>query len=236
VDAERYRTLSAKVAEAWRSNYVHDDGTVALDRQDDYVRALAFDLVSPEQRPRVLERLVELIRQNGNHLSTGFLSTPMLLQALAAGGRADVALDLLFQDTVPSWLHQVERGATTVWETWEGYKPNGFGKASHNHYAFGAVARWLTEGLAGLSPAAPGYREIRIAPVIAPQLDFAGSTVDTPFGEAASRWQRDGDTITLQVLVPAGATAHVTTPWETRLLGSGAHVLIDKDVPAAGTG
>ncbi|SFR91633.1 alpha-L-rhamnosidase [Microbacterium sp. cf046] len=232
VDAERYRTLSAKVAAAWRDAYVHADGTVALDRQDDYVRALAFDLVRPEQRQRTVERLVELIRENGNHITTGFLSTPMLLQVLVDGGRSDVALDLLFQNTSPSWLYQVERGATTVWETWEGYKDDGYGKASHNHYAFGAVARWLTEGLAGLSPAAPGYREILIAPVLAPQLQSAGTTVDTPFGEATSRWQREGDTLVLEVTVPAGTTARIMTPWETRAVGSGNHILKGQDMAA----
>jgi len=224
-DADRYRTLADKVAEAWRTRFVHDDGTVARDRQDDYVRALAFDLVLPEQRERTLDRLVELVRERGNHLSTGFLSTPMLLQVLTDGGRTDVALDLLFQTTAPSWLYQVERGATTVWETWEGYKDDGHGKASHNHYAFGAVARWLTEDLAGLAPAAPGYREIRVAPVIAPQLDDAATSVETPFGEASSRWQREGGDIVLEVVVPPGATAQILAPWRSYSVGSGTHVL-----------
>lgn len=228
-DAARYRTLAADVAAAWRARFVHADGTVALDRQDDYVRALAFDLVLPEQRARTAERLVELIRAQGDHLSTGFLSTPMLLQVLADAGRAEVALELLFQDTAPSWLYQVERGATTVWETWEGYKDDGYGKASHNHYAFGAVARWLVEGVAGLAPDAPGYRRIRIDPVIAPQLDHARATIDTPFGEASSAWRREGEDVVLEVVVPAGATAEIDGSWRAisgeplATLGSGIH-------------
>jgi alpha-L-rhamnosidase len=233
-DAQKYRGLFLDITEAWRSKFVRADGKLALDRQDDYVRALAFGLLRPEQRPAAVARLVELITEAGLHLRTGFLSTPMLLQVLVEGGRSDVALALLFQTTAPSWLYQVERGATTVWETWEGYKENGYGKESHNHYALGSVAGWLTEGLAGLSPAAPGYRLIRVAPVIAEQLEYAESMVTTPFGPARSAWRRDGEKVTLELTVPPGATAEVSGSWtcetneEPGLLGSGHHVLVSR--------
>jgi alpha-L-rhamnosidase len=206
-DADRYERLSASVREAWRTAFVRPDGRLGDDRQDDYVRALAFDLLLPEQRPAAVARLAALIEANGTHLDTGFLSTAMLLPVLVDGGRADLAVALLLQTTNPSWLHQVERGATTVWETWEGYHDDGRGKESHNHYAFGAVAGWLTEGLAGLSPAEPGYRRIRIAPVFAAGMDHAAATVETPYGAARSAWRRDGETITLELTVPPGSRA-----------------------------
>ena len=93
------------------------DGVIGTDRQDDYVRALAFDLLEPRDKPAAVDRLVALIEAAGDHLGTGFLSTPMLLPVLADNGRMDVAWRLLLQTTSPSWLYQVERGATTVWET-----------------------------------------------------------------------------------------------------------------------
>jgi alpha-L-rhamnosidase len=234
-DAAKYRELFTNISHAWREKFVRPDGHIALDRQDDYVRALAFGLLLPEQRPAAVARLVELITEAGTHLRTGFLSTPMLLQVLVDGGRSDIALALLFQTTAPSWLYQVERGATTVWETWEGYRDSGHGKESHNHYALGSVAGWLTEGLGGLSPAAPGYRHIRISPVVAEQLDHAESSVETPFGTARSRWRRVENTVVLEVTVPAGATAEVGGPWTDQgneaplMLGSGCHTFIVQD-------
>jgi alpha-L-rhamnosidase len=222
-DADRYAQLSAEVREAWRTVFVRDDDRIGEDRQDDYVRALAFDLLPPEARPAAVARLAELVEANGCHLDTGFLSTPMLLDVLVRGSRADLAVRLLLQTTNPSWLHQIERGATTVWETWEGYHPDGRGKESHNHYAFGAVARWLTEGLVGLSPAAPGYRHIRVAPVITDTIEHAGATVETPFGTARCSWRRDGAAVTVDVVVPAGSTADIHTPDGPVQVGSGVH-------------
>ena len=228
-DAERYRALSTRVREAWRSRFVSPAGRIGEDRQDDYVRALAFDLLLPDQRPGAVARLGELIEAAGYHLGTGFLSTPMLLEVLVDGGRADLAARLLFQTTSPSWLYQVEHGATTTWETWEGFRPDGRGKESHNHYAPGTVAGWLTEGLAGLTPGSPGYRRIRIAPLIMDGLDQVTGSVDTPYGPARSAWRRQGDHVSLQVDVPAGAVADIhlppsgTTPSRPIVVGSGPH-------------
>lgn len=103
-DALRYADQADKVAEAWRAAVVHADGRIGEDKQDDYVRALAFHLLLPHQRPSALGRLVELIEEADRHLGTGFLSTPMLLPVLADNGRTDLALRLLFQTTVASLL------------------------------------------------------------------------------------------------------------------------------------
>ena len=210
-DARYYSDLSSKVAAAWRAKFVRHEGChIGDDKQDDYVRALAFELLLPSQRDGDIARLVQLIEQAGFHLQTGFLGTPMLLPVLSSHGKVDVAFRLLLQDTSPSWLYQVNRGATTIWETWEGYIENGDAKESHNHYAFGAVASWHREGIAGLSPAEPGYRKIMVAPTIGGGLIYARGTVETPFRPAKSGWLLDSDeTVTLDVLVPAGATAVV---------------------------
>jgi alpha-L-rhamnosidase len=223
-EAQRYAELADKVRAAWRAAFVHEDGRIGDDRQDDYVRALAFHLVTPDQRPATLARLVKLIEAADHHLGTGFLSTPMLLPTLAENGRPDVALRLLSQDSSPSWLHQVKLGATTTWETWQGYDEKGQGRFSHNHYALGAVIGWLQEGLAGLSPAAPGYRHIRIAPVIGGGLTHAAASVDTPFGLARSAWKLANENVELEVLVPPGASAEVHLgDGRVETVGSGRH-------------
>ncbi len=226
-DAQRYRGLWLQVRAAWRAAFVHSDGRIGKNRQDDYVRALAFDLLEPAEQPAALACLIQLIEDNGDHLDTGFLSTPMLLPTLAKYGRADVAYRLLLQTTTPSWLGQIERGATTLWETWEGYQPDGKAKMSHNHYAFGAVAGWLYEGIAGLSAAEPGYRRIRVAPCIGGGLTHASASIQTPYGLAGSAWRLQGNEVHLQVIVPSGSQADVLLGnGRTEVVGAGNHQFV----------
>ncbi|WP_162600146.1 alpha-L-rhamnosidase [Streptomyces sp. CS131] len=226
-DAEHYGRLADTVRTAWRAAFLHADGRIGAGRQDDYVRALAFDLLEPSERPDAVTRLVDLIRSADDHLGTGFLSTPLLLPVLADHGRADVAWRLLLQTTSPSWLYQLQRGGTTTWETWEGHTKDGKPAASHNHYAFGAVARFLTEYVAGLAPAEPGYRVISIRPHVGGDLTSARASVKTPYGAASSSWRRDGDTIVLDVTVPPGTTARVHVGSQTqRILTAGAHSFV----------
>lgn len=159
-----------------------------------------------------------------SRIGTGFLSTPMILPVLADNKRADLAFDLLMQTTVPSWLHQVERGATTVWEAWDAYTGSGKGKGSHNHYAFGAVAQWLFEGIAGITPAEPGYRVIRVRPLVGGGLTHAAASVTTPFGVARSGWRMDGERIELHVTIPSGATGEICLgSGRVERVGSGIH-------------
>ncbi|HUJ26581.1 MAG TPA: alpha-L-rhamnosidase C-terminal domain-containing protein, partial [Myxococcales bacterium] len=216
-DARRYERLADQVRAAWQAAFLGADGHVGTDRQDDYVRALAFDLLPPGWRAVAAGRLVELIEQGGGHLGTGFLSTPMLLQVLVDSGHADVAFRLLLQTTPPSWLYQVEHGATTVWESWEGSE-------SQNHYALGSVAAWLREQLAGISPLEPGYRAIRIAPVVGGGLTWADASVETPFGSARSRWWIEGPDGFLEVTIPPGTRGAIELPdGRSEAAGPGVH-------------
>ena len=99
-----------------------------------------------------------LIHENGDRLDTGFLATPFLLDALWENGERDLAWTLLMQPEAPSWLYEVRNGATTIWESWYGYKEDGTpADVSMNHYAFGCVADWMFKviGVSWLS--IPGY-------------------------------------------------------------------------------
>jgi alpha-L-rhamnosidase len=224
VEAERWGEVSERVREAWRAAFVTNGGSrIALDRQDDYVRALEFDLLLPEQRQPAADRLAELVAEAGDHLATGFLSTPLLLQALSNNGHADVAYRVLLQETSPSWLNQLSRGATTWWETWEGYEDNGRAKVSHNHYAFGSVSRWLYEHVAGLRPLEPAYRRFVVAPQIGGGLESASASIDTPYGIARSSWRRVGRAVHLDVAVPHGTTVEIRTPHGVHVVGPGEH-------------
>ena len=138
-----------------------------------------------ELRARTAARLVELIRAADTHLGTGFLATPYLLPVLADTGHLDVAYELLHRDTPPSWLTMVERGATTVWEEWEGIADDGSAHASLNHYSKGAVISFLHSRVAGIQllDESPAYRRFRVAPAPGGGITWAEAIHDAPVRE-----------------------------------------------------
>ena len=223
-DADRWAELAENALDAWRTEFIDADGAIRPDTQANLVRALAFGLVPDELRPQAAARLVELIRANGTHLSTGFLATPKLLPVLTDTGHADVAFELLFQDTVPSWLAMIDAGANTIWESWEGIDAEE-GVGSLNHYSKGAVITFLHRYVAGIRPDedAPGYRRFRIEPVIGGGLTSASATLDGPYGRIESSWTRSGSDFELRVTVPPGSDATVVLPDGSRhVVGPGA--------------
>jgi alpha-L-rhamnosidase len=211
-DAARYAELSEQVRAAWRAEYVDAEGRLTPDTQANHVRALAFDLVPDALRPAVADRLVELIRKADTHLGTGFLATPFLLPVLADTGRRDVAYELLLQDSEPSWLVMVDRGATTVWERWNGVSADGVPYESLNHYSKGAVISFLHRYTAGIELLEPAYRRFRIRPCPGGGLTHAEAAHESPYGRIESAWRLDDGGFTLRVVVPAGTEAEVVLP------------------------
>ncbi len=217
-DAERFAELATNSLHAWQAEYIGPDGGLTPDTQANHVRALAFNLVPADLRAQTAERLVALIRKAGTHLATGFLATPLLLPVLAESGHPDVAYDLLLQRTPPSWLTMVERGATTVWEHWEGIDAHGVAHESLNHYSKGAVISFLHRYVAGIQilEGQPGYRRFRVAPVPGGGLTWARAVHDAPYGRIESSWRRVADRFELTVMVPAGTEAEVELPGAER--------------------
>lgn len=213
-EVARYRDLADRALGAWRAEYLDADGRLTVDTQATHVRALAFDLVPADLRAATARRLVELVHGAGTHLSTGFLATPLLLPTLADAGYVDLAFDLLFQDTPPSWLTMVERGATTVWENWEGIDAEGRAHDSLNHYSKGAVVSFLYTHVAGirLLDDHPGYRHFRVQPVPGHRLQWVDAYHDSPYGRISSAWSIADDRFELRVVVPPGTSADVVLP------------------------
>jgi alpha-L-rhamnosidase len=137
---------------------------------------------------------------------------------LADHGHADTAYRILQQTDYPGWGYMIGRGATTIWERWDGIRTDGSlqdpGMNSFNHYGLGSVGDWLYRGVGGLGPAAPGYRQLLIEPKPGGSLTAASSSLQTAYGTASSSWTRSGATLTLRVVVPPNTTATV------RLAGS----------------
>lgn len=223
-DASTFGEEARKVAAAFCAEYFDRDykRKGGLETQTAYVLALAFDLVPDSGRARVAEHLARLVREAGGHLRTGFLGTRDLIPVLDATGHQDLACELLFRESYPSWFYSINQGATTLWERWNSYSHEaGFGDAgmnSFNHYAYGAVGQWMYERLAGLSPdqASPGYKHFYLRPLPAPQLNSARAELETPYGKAVSAWRREGAGLILEVVVPPNTQATLQFPGKVR--------------------
>jgi len=184
-----------------------------------------FGLIPEDLRGAAAGRLVELVRAAGNHLGTGFLATPFLLPVLADTGHLDVAYELLFQDTEPSWLVMVDRGATTIWEEWGGIDADGVPHASLNHYSKGAVISFLHRYVAGLQLLDPGYQRFRVAPKPGGGITSARAHHDSPYGRIQVSWEWSNHRGRLDVTVPAGTKADLVLPDGTMdTVDSGEHV------------
>ncbi|THH41826.1 alpha-L-rhamnosidase [Neolewinella litorea] len=216
-DANRYRDLAGKLRQAFRDEYVTPSGRLVSSTQTAYVLALAFDLLPEDLRPAAAQRLVENVKRYG-HLTTGFLGTPHLLHVLTRFGHADTAYELLHRTEYPSWLYPVTRGATTIWERWDGIKPDStfqnVGMNSFNHYAYGAVGDWLYRRAAGLDTdeASPGYKRLILQPRPGGTLSQARAKLETPYGSAESGWTTGPDGRYFTVTVPPNTTAELHLP------------------------
>jgi alpha-L-rhamnosidase len=211
-EAEEYAALHEHIRDAYVAAFVGADGQMKPDTQASYVRALALDLLPERLRPLATRHLVERIQRAGSHLATGFLSTPFLLPVLSDNGYLDVAYALLKQETPPSWLYAVKKGATTVWENWNGIDEEGNAHGSLNHYSYGAVGSWLYQVVAGLEIGAAGYKHIRFQPQPGNDLTEVEATYQSLYGEVATSWQVEHEQFTLTVTVPANTTATVCIP------------------------
>jgi alpha-L-rhamnosidase len=218
-DAKMYGEVFEKIKKAFNEQYVTGAGRIASDSQTAYVLALNFGLLPENLQAKAAEYLVQDIKSRENHLSTGFLGTPYLCHVLTKNGHTDVAYDLLLQEKYPSWLYPVKMGATTIWERWDGQKVDStfqdVGMNSFNHYAYGAIGDWMYRVVAGIeiNPKSRGYKQIYLKPEPSVRLNYAKSTLNSPYGEIASGWEwKEDGKIKLIMKVPANTTATITLP------------------------
>ena len=204
-----------------RSIDMGDSANVPLQcrTQTGAVLALGFHLVDSNAEAVILDDLKQDIAAQGNHLSTGFLGTPYLVQTLAKYGCIKEAYALLEQETFPSWLYSVKEGATTLWERWDSYsKDGGFGKVemnSFNHYAYGAIGDFFYEGICGITPLEPGFQHFIIKPLPGGSLTSASAEYHSCRGRICSSWKIENGTFSLEVTVPPNTVCKTVMPDHT---------------------
>lgn len=207
-EAKHYAKISECAGKAYLEAFT-ENGKINSKRQCQYVRPVQFGLLSGEEKQAAVADLDALVKACGNHLNTGFLTTPHLCEVLADNGYAETAYNVLLQEEAPGWLYEVRKGATTVWETWDGINEAGVPKDSLNHYSYGAIAGWLIEGVAGIRYT---EKKIEIRPTISGQLAHARAEYNSPKGKIISAWKWEGEKVVVSITIPCNTEAFVTLP------------------------
>jgi len=243
-DAALYSELLKNIKVAFDEEFISRQGRVGSNTQTAYALALAFDLVPEEKEAQAAERYANDIRKFG-HITTGFVGTPLVCLVLSKYGYNEEAFNLLTRKEYPSWLYPVTKGATTIWERWDGIRPDGSFNTmsafadeadeevmnSFNHYAYGAIGDWMYKVVAGIDfdESEPGFKKIVIRPTLGGGLAHAEATHECMYGTISSAWKIEGGRVILEVEIPANTTAEVFAPnihgeHEKHEVGSGKYV------------
>ncbi|MBZ5858790.1 family 78 glycoside hydrolase catalytic domain [Flavihumibacter profundi] len=237
-DAANYESLLTRIKEAYQREYVTANGRLVSGTQTAYVLALEFDMLPEQLRKQAAERLVENIKSYDQHITTGFLGSSRICHVLTRFGYTNMAYKLLLQETYPSWLYPVKMGATTIWERWDGIKPDSSfqtpGMNSFNHYAYGAIGDWMYRVMAGLDTEedGPGYRKIRIRPHVGGKFSHVAASLKTYYGIASSSWTIEGDQLKMDIEIPANTSATIYIPVlpKAEITESGKPLLAKKEI------
>ncbi|MFR3589365.1 family 78 glycoside hydrolase catalytic domain [Eisenbergiella massiliensis] len=222
-DARHYGEIADKMADAFTRGVIDENGDMPIDMMGAYALPIYFGLVPERFQKKFADKLVKSIVNNNMCLDTGFLGTPFLLDALCKIGRVDMAYKLLWQHKCPSWLYEVDKGATTIWESWYAYKEDGEPMAmSLNHYAFGCIDDWMYRYIGGIRPAEPGYKHVRIEPQPDEIITSANRRFLSEHGWIGCEWAIEKGKWNMTVEIPCNVTATVVLPSGiTEEIGSG---------------
>jgi alpha-L-rhamnosidase len=216
-DTEEYARLSGKIKKAFIQEFVTPNGRIVSHTQTAYAIALSFDLLPENLVSKTADYFAADVIKFG-HLTTGFVGTPLLCKTLSQIGRDDLAFMLLKRKKYPSWLYPVTQGATTIWERWDGQRPDGSFQDpimnSFNHYAYGAIGEWLYSHVAGIrvDPENPGYRHFFLNPHPGGGLSYVRADFSSIYGMINSSWKINGNNFTYDVIIPPNTTATVFLP------------------------
>ena len=218
-DAQRFTDLAEKLKAAFNGKFFHaDTGQYDNGSQTSCVLPLAFGLVPDGQRERVFNLLVgKITQETQGHIGTGLIGGQWLMRVLTDGGRADLAYTIAAQKEYPSWGYMAEKGATTIWELWNGDTADPEMNSGNHVMLVGDLGIWLYESLAGIKsdPEQPGFKHIIMRPEPVGDLRFVKASHRSPYGLIESDWQKQDGVFRWKVAIPANTTATVYVPATT---------------------
>ena len=220
-DVSFYEELYKNIRKAFIKEFKDDFKT-----QTEHIMALQFELTDKPQA--VANSLAALIHKNGDMIQTGFVGTPYILHVLSCYGYTELAYTLLLRKEYPSWLYPISKGATTIWEHWDGIKPEGdiwpASMNSYNHYAYGAVGDWLYGVVAGINTVeeAPGFEKVYFAPLPDDRIDWFKAEIDTAFGKVSSHWWHEDGSVHYEIDTPVNSVAVIDG--KEHILAPGKHI------------
>lgn len=229
-DAAYYRKLYADTLESFREEYYTSRGRIVSETQTGCVLSLYFHLAREKDKKKIVHTLVSNIEDHKTHLTTGFVGTPYLCHALSENGAHETAAAVFMKEDYPSWLYAVNKGATTIWERWNGIYPDGTmphpGLNSMNHYANGSIGDWIYRKIGGISQMEAGYKTFRVKPMFVRGIEEAETVLESPYGQIRSYWRCKNKQIVVRVSVPVNTTAWIYLPEreEVQKVGSGVYV------------
>ena len=218
-DAKKYEQQAQAIKTAIKDEFITKNGRLAIDTQTAYALALHFDLVPEKQKKRVVKDLVQRLNKDHNHLQTGFIGTPFICQVLSENGEHKLATQIFLNEDFPSWLYEVNLGATTIWERWNSVLPDGSmnpeGMNSLNHYSIGAIMQWVYQQVLGLRKQTNGYQNVLFAPQFDYRLKKISGHYHSSYGDLKMAYQLETDTqhtIKVNLRIPFGQKVTVKLP------------------------
>ncbi|WP_207425450.1 alpha-L-rhamnosidase [Pedobacter sp. SYSU D00535] len=214
-DIAWYAAEAAKAKDAFNKKFYNQGGYYGENKLTDNLLAIHFGLVTPENKSKVQQQIVNTIQvKNQGHLSTGLIGTQWLMRTLSEMGRADVAYTIASQKTYPSWGYMVENGATAIWELWNGNTAHPKMNSQNHVMMLGDLMIWYYENLLGIKSDYnnPGFKNIIMKPDMIAGLDFANGSYQSIYGAIKSDWKKKGNSFTWNVVVPANTKALIYIP------------------------
>lgn len=212
-DSDYYIDLSNEVKAAILKEYYSPNGRCVSDTQTAKVIGLYMDLVPAEFKERLVHDLERQLKDNHGYLDTGFVGTTYLCKTLSQYGLNDLAYTLLLNEEMPSWIYEVNMGATTIWERWNSVLPDGSlnpqGMNSMNHYTYGSVLEWMYRYMCGIKPSEDkvGFRSVTIEPMIDPRIKYVKCWYESPIGTYKSAWEIKDLEVVYKISVPFNGSA-----------------------------
>jgi len=215
-DALEYDTLATKIREAYNNKFFdyetaqYDNNTVTAN-----ILSLRLGLVPDGYERKVFANIVEkTLNDCKGHVSVGVLGIQHFMRTLTEYGNLELAYGIVTNTDYPSWGYMIEKGATTIWELWNGDSADPAMNSRNHVMLLGDLLIWYYENLAGIKndPSDVGFRKILMEPLFPDKLGFVKASYNSPYGLIVSEWKREGNKLVWDVVIPANATATLKLP------------------------